>query len=83
MDTNSEKSNNNTNLNKNNTKYIIKLDNIYTKSRILFRIKNLIDNNIFTQSELLKKSIIMLSNKTIKISQYHYYSKHRIVFCKL
>ena len=55
MDNNSDKSNNKTKLNTNITKYIIKLDNIYTKSRILFRKEKLIDTNIFIQSELSKE----------------------------
>ena len=55
MDTNSEKSNNKTQLNKNNKNYIIKLDNIDTIYRILFKKKKLIDTNIFIQTELSKE----------------------------
>ena len=55
MDNNSDKSNNKTTLNTNNTKYIIKLDNIDTKSRILVRKKKLIDTNMFIQTELSKE----------------------------
>ena len=54
MDNNSDKSNNMNKLNTNNKKYNFTLDNIYTKSRILFKKKKLIYTNNCIQSELSK-----------------------------